>query len=98
MDRCSKGEPTAKNLVCKKALPIPEKNWKNLLGRASTPLGDRRVKMKTQSIQLKVPFPVLFLAYRITRNETLRKQNTFCLVVFTPFLPSETGAGEPQYN
>ena len=54
--------------------------------------------MKTQLIELKVPFPVLFLAYTITRNETLRKQNTFCVVVFTPFLPSETGAGEPQHN
>ena len=31
MDRCSKDDPTAKNLVCKKALSIPEKNWKNLL-------------------------------------------------------------------
>ena len=25
MDRCPKDEPTAENLVCKKALPIPEK-------------------------------------------------------------------------
>ena len=32
MDRCTKDEPTAKNLVCKKAFPIPEKNWKNLFG------------------------------------------------------------------
>ena len=32
MDRCPKDEPTGKNLVCKKALPISEKNWKNLLG------------------------------------------------------------------
>ena len=32
MDRCPKDESAAKNLVCKKALPIPEKNWKNLLG------------------------------------------------------------------
>ena len=33
MDRFPKDEATAKNLVCKKkALPIPEKNWKNLLG------------------------------------------------------------------
>ena len=31
MDRCPKDEPTAKNLVCKKAIHIPEKNWKNLL-------------------------------------------------------------------
>ena len=29
MDRCPKDEPTAKNLVWKEALPIPEKNWKN---------------------------------------------------------------------
>ena len=43
MDRCPKDEATAKNLVCKKALPIPEKNWKNLLGEgvASTPLAIR---------------------------------------------------------
>ena len=32
MDRCPKDEHTGKNLVCKKALPISEKNWKNLLG------------------------------------------------------------------
>ena len=32
MDRCPKDEPTGKNLVCQKALPISEKNWKNLLG------------------------------------------------------------------
>ena len=33
MDRCPKDEPTAKNLVCRKALHIPEKNWeKNVLG------------------------------------------------------------------
>ena len=43
--------PTAKNLVCKKALPIPHKNRKNLLGVASTPLppGRRRVKACTNS-------------------------------------------------
>ena len=50
MDRCPKDEPTDKNLVCEKAPPIPEKNWKNLLGWYSTPpppppLGHRRVKM-----------------------------------------------------
>ena len=47
MDKCPKDEATAKNLVCKKALPIPEKNWKNLLGGgvASTPLGHRRVNI-----------------------------------------------------
>ena len=32
MDRCPKDEPTAKDLACKKALPISEKNRKNLLG------------------------------------------------------------------
>ena len=32
MNRYPKDEPTAENLVCIKALPIPEKNWKNLLG------------------------------------------------------------------
>ena len=32
MDRCPKDEPTGKNLICKKALLISEKNWKNLLG------------------------------------------------------------------
>ena len=37
MDRCPKDEPTGKKLVCKKALLISEKNWKNLLGVASTP-------------------------------------------------------------
>ena len=31
MGRCPKDEPTGKNLVCIKALPISEKNWKNLL-------------------------------------------------------------------
>ena len=45
-------EPTAKNLVCKKVLPIPEKNWKNLFGGGipspsppPSPLGHRRVKV-----------------------------------------------------
>ena len=33
MDRCPKDEPAAKNLVCKKAIPTPEENWKNLMGR-----------------------------------------------------------------
>ena len=32
MGRCHKDEPTGKNLVCKNALPISEKNSKNLLG------------------------------------------------------------------
>ena len=49
MDRCPKDEPTGKNLVCRKALLISEKNWKNFFcggggGVASTPLGHRRVK------------------------------------------------------
>ena len=48
MDRCPKDEPTGKNLVCKKALPISEKNWKNLLGGgihpSPPPLGHWRVK------------------------------------------------------
>ena len=48
MGRCPKDEPTGKSLVCKKALPISEKNWKNLLGGGIhpplTPLGHRRVK------------------------------------------------------
>ena len=35
MDRCPKDEPTAKNLVCKKAFSIPKKNWENLLGDGS---------------------------------------------------------------
>ena len=26
LDKCPKDEPTAKNLVCRKALPIPAKN------------------------------------------------------------------------
>ena len=30
MGRYPKDEPTAKNLVCKKVLLIPEKNWENL--------------------------------------------------------------------
>ena len=34
MDRSPKDEPTGKNLVCeKRALPISDKNWKNLSGR-----------------------------------------------------------------
>ena len=32
MDRCPKDEPTVKNFSAEKALPISEKNWKNLLG------------------------------------------------------------------
>ena len=48
MDICPKDEPTGKNLVCKKGLPISEKNWKNLLGGGGggpPPLGHRRVKV-----------------------------------------------------
>ena len=37
MGRCPKDEPTGKNLVCRKALPISEKNWKNLLGSGIQP-------------------------------------------------------------
>ena len=37
MERCPKDEPTAKNLVFKKALPISSKNEKHLLGVASIP-------------------------------------------------------------
>ena len=50
MDRCPKDEPTAKNLVCKKPLPIQEKNWKNLLGVAFIPssLCHRTVKTAWQ--------------------------------------------------
>ena len=46
MDRCLKDEPTTENLVCKKALPIPEKKWKNLLGVTPSPPppGNRRAK------------------------------------------------------
>ena len=45
MGRCPKDEPTGKNLVCKKkAFPISEKNWKNLLGGGwHPPPGHRRV-------------------------------------------------------
>ena len=32
MDICHRDEPTAENLVSKKALPIPEKNWKTCWG------------------------------------------------------------------
>ena len=48
MDRYTKDEPTGKSLVCKKALPISEKNWKKLLGGGGGgihPPGHRRVKM-----------------------------------------------------
>ena len=38
------------------------------------------------------------LAYRITRSQTSRKRNIFCLVAFAPFLPSETETDEPQCN
>ena len=46
MGRCPKDEPTGKNLVYNKALPISEKNWKNLLGGGGGihPSGHRRVK------------------------------------------------------
>ena len=44
MDRCPKDAPTGKNLVYKKALPISQKNWKNLLGGGGiNPPGHRRV-------------------------------------------------------
>ena len=57
MDRCPKDEPTDKNLVWKKALPISEKNWKNLLGGggevASTPpLSHRRVNRQDRTKEL----------------------------------------------
>ena len=46
MGRCPKDEPTGKNLVCNNALPISEKNWKNLLGGGGghPPLRPSRVK------------------------------------------------------
>ena len=46
-DGCPNDESTAKNLVCRKALPIPEKIWKSLLGGGGYPLppGHRRVKI-----------------------------------------------------
>ena len=52
MDICPKDEPTAKTLVCQNALPIPEKNWKNLLGGgvASIPPGHWRVKIENADI------------------------------------------------
>ena len=37
MGRCPKDESTGKSLVWKKALPISEKNWKNLLGGMPPP-------------------------------------------------------------
>ena len=37
MDRCPKDESTVKIYFAKKALPIPEKNWKNLLGEWHLP-------------------------------------------------------------
>ena len=48
MDKCPKDKSTAKNLVCRKPLLIPEKNWKNLLGVAS-PFSHRRVKLTVKS-------------------------------------------------
>ena len=58
MDRCAKDEPTAKNLVCKKALPIPEKNGKNRLGVASTPLGHWRGKSAEEENLDRIYFAV----------------------------------------
>ena len=48
MDRCPKDEPTGKNLVHKKALPIPEKNLKTPVGGegvAIHPVGHWRVNI-----------------------------------------------------
>ena len=53
MDKCLKDGPTAKSLVCEKAFPISEKNWKNLLrgGINPAPLGHRRVKLFRKDCQ-----------------------------------------------
>ena len=63
MGRCPKDEPTGKNLVCKKALTISEKNWKNLLGVASNP----------------PPPPPLAIGGLSRERETLPKQTKNCL-------------------
>ena len=58
MERCPKDEPTAKNLVCKEALPIPEKNGKNLLGLGwhPLPLGHWRVNNRFPNIWFFIEF------------------------------------------
>ena len=48
-DKCPIDKPTAKKLACKKPLLIPKKNWKNLLGVASSPPSHRRVKLTVKS-------------------------------------------------
>ena len=75
---------------------LPLKLLKHSLQMFSSLFGQKYFKMETQLIQLKsLSF---ILADRITRNQISRKRNIFCLVAFTPFLPSETETDEPQCN
>ena len=55
MNRCPNDEPTGKNLVCKKALLIPDKKLeKPVRGVASTPsLGHWRVKVGFDCLHFK---------------------------------------------
>ena len=66
MARCLKDEPTGQNLVWRKALPISEKNWKNLLG-GEPPLAIgglkcfslmKEVVMCNENFRLKSPLKV----------------------------------------
>ena len=77
MDRCPKDEPTGKNLICKKALPISEKNWKNLLGDGihppPPPFGHRRVKIRWILKQL-----CMWLVEIANANKQLSVSKKFC--------------------
>ena len=46
MDRCPKDEISTKNLVGKKAMPIPEDNLKNLFRGGSPPLAIEQSRKK----------------------------------------------------
>ena len=68
MDRCPKDEVSAKHLVCKKALPIPEENLKNLFKVGTHPLSPwpshcykRKYELKTKFVNWPATENVLWI-------------------------------------
>ena len=91
MGRCPKDELTGKNLVCKKALSISEKNWKSLLGGGGihSPLPPLAIGGLSNHITFGENFTQhthskLLLCYIKKRPNKINMRSFFYLVLLIP--------------